>query len=191
MRVVIKPAGLFMLIAAFAVLCGLAFWGRPRPLTAGAKAPSATTDLFGGGTWELLVIAPGAGAMKERVDIVPGVSEPTRVYAVTLLKPVSNPWELNIHLPTSAAVVKGEKLRMTFRARSADAVPLVMNFEQNSEPYIKSVTRDIRTASEWGLHTIDFTAQAGYAPKTSHTTLYCGLKPGTVEIADMRLTRRP
>lgn len=184
MRVVIKPAGLLILIAVIAALSCLVFFGRPRPqsATVGEAPPAksasagASSDLYAGHIWELTPGEAGTSSMEERTGAVPGVGEPVKIYKINILKPTKDPWGVSVHLPTPAAVTKGEKLRMTFRARSADKVPFVANFEQNSDPYTKSVSQEINTTEKWELYTVDFEALENYAPDASHTTLHCGIK---------------
>ncbi|MBC8139552.1 MAG: hypothetical protein H8F28_27040 [Fibrella sp.] len=196
MRVVIKPAGLFILIAIAAILFSLILFGilRPRPAAVAqkqlAKQPvTSATDIYTGQTWELLVLVNGIGGMTENMGAVPGATEPVKIYTLTLNTAPKEPWQFALHLPTPAPVVKGEKLRLTFRARSKDAVPVVVNFEQNSLPYAKSVTQDESTTGEWKQYSVEFNAVDDYAPEASQVAIHCGLKVGTLEIADLHLYR--
>lgn len=196
MRVVIKPAGLFMLIAVIAALSCLAFFGFPRPQKAVvAETPTTpaatanTSDLIAGHAWSLAGGEPNAAEMKERTDAVPGVGEPVKIYTLLITKATKDPWGVGFHVATPVSLTKGEKLRLTLRARSPEAVPFIVNFEQNEEPYFKSVAQDIATTSEWKPYTVEFTVQEDYAPEKSHTTLHCGVKAGTLELADLHLYR--
>jgi hypothetical protein len=198
MRVVIKPAGLLILVAVIAALSCLVFFVRTRPQSAtGGEAPppaksasaGASSDLYAGHIWELTPGEAVTSSMEERTDAVSGVGEPVKIYKIKIQKPTKDPWGVSLHLPTPAAVTKGEKLRMTFRARSSDKVPFVANFEQNGEPYTKSVSQEINTTDKWELYTFDFAALESYAPEKSHTTLHCGIQKGVLEVADLHLIR--
>lgn len=198
MRVVIKPAGLLILIVVIAVLASLAFFGLPRtPTAAVARTASpaknansaAGSDLLRGERWNLAVTVAEAAELKEHTGAVPGVGEPVTIHTIRLKKTVPNPWGISLHLPTPAAIVKGEKLKLTFRARSEDAAPFTANFEQNSAPHPKSGTLNVSTTREWNLYTMDFVSTDKYAPEASQTTFHVGMKTGTLEIADIRLRR--
>lgn len=196
MRVVIKPAGLFILITVIAALSCLAFFGLPRIKTPAASAPAtarpttvATDDLYTNRAWELTTTDPEAAEMIENKESVPGVGEPVNVYRITTKKAVKDPWTVSFRMITPANIVKGETLRMTFRARSPESAPLTANFEQSSEPYTKSVTQNITTTTQWKPYTVEFKSVDNYAPEKSHTTFHCAFKTGTIEITDLHLHR--
>lgn len=199
MRVVIKPAGLFIIIVVIAALSSFAFFGMPRPRTAAvaqtsdkperAKLPAAATDLFGEGVWKLAMSVPETAELQVSTGAVPGVGEPVKIHRVLVKKAVTNPWDVTLFQVTPATLVKNEKLRLTFRARSDDAAPFTANFEQNSAPHPKSGALEVSTTREWNLYTLEFASLDNYAPNKSQTTFHLGLKKGTLEVADMHLYR--
>lgn len=197
MRVVIKPAGLLILVTVIAALSCLVFFGRSRPQSvAEAQPPVAQSpetksdkDLYAGAIWTLNAGDATTASMKELTASVPGVGEPVKIYSLQIIKPTENPWGISLHLPTPSPIKKGEKLRITLRARSADKVPFIVNFEQNAEPYNKSTTQTINTTPEWEQYTVDFEAVEDYDVEKSHTTFHCGAKKGLLEIADLHLNR--
>ncbi|MBC8139551.1 MAG: hypothetical protein H8F28_27035 [Fibrella sp.] len=198
MRVVIKPAGLLILIVIIATLSSVAFFGMPRPRAAAvaktadksdsAKSPTGL-NFYGDRAWGLAAITPEAAELQVSTGAVPGVGEPVKIYKVLVKKATENPWDVSLFLPTPATLAKNEKLRLTFRARSDDAVPCIANFEQNSAPYPKSGELKVATTRDWNQYTLEFASRDNYAPDKSHTTFHLGTKKGMIEIADMRLER--
>ncbi|MCC5613385.1 carbohydrate binding domain-containing protein, partial [Nostoc sp. CHAB 5834] len=129
--------------------------------------------------------------MKERTDTVPRLGGPVKVYVIKIQRQMANPWEVNLYRVTPAVITRGERLRITFRARSADKVPFIVNFERYGEPYTKSVSQKINTTDKWQKYTVDFTAIESYPAEKSYTTFQCGIKRGNLEIADLHLVRVP
>jgi hypothetical protein len=196
MRVVIKPAGFFVLFVAIAALSVLAFWrlshsGVPvvNAETVTERVPESGTDLVPDKDWKFVSLSLGSGAMVAREEKIPGVAAPVKVRAITLKTPVEKPWGIAYNASVPVAVAKKETLRLVFWARSTDAVPFVVHFEEATAPHTKSASKEIAATNTWTQHTVRVPVIADYAAGKSQVTFHCGMKIGTVELADIHLYR--
>ena len=202
MRIVIKPAGIFLLVGVLAVLLAVAVLNRPRPDVASAPslpAPSAPAssasiakavrgDAKPVTVGELKVeISPTLGILKTWREAMPGAKNTVPVYAIQDIAKVADPWNVAAQSPVSEAIPENAPLRLEFWARSPDVTKCTANYEEKKPPFDKSLTQEVALSAKWKRYSLPFRATRAYEAEGSQISFHCGFAPGTVQIADIQL----
>lgn len=193
MRIVLKPAGVILLIVMIGILASFSLFNKRQSLEATSTVTDAQSSLSPDArlimddSMQLTVSSSQSADMVESKETITGVAKPVVVYKIHVKKTVKDPWNAAIFTSLVSPVAKGEKLRLVFHARSADAGTFAAIFEQNSEPYTKSVNQVIQPNKEWREYSLPFTPLADYGKEKAQITFHLGYKIQTVEVANIRL----
>jgi GH35 family endo-1,4-beta-xylanase len=111
----------------------------------------------------------------------------TRALQVTTLRQPDQPWLLKVHAATTAPVAKDDVLLATFQARcasaSGDEAAADFVFEQDGQPFVKSVEFPITVGRQWKKFQIPFASRGDYPAGQADFNFRLGYPPQTLEIA--------
>lgn len=212
MKLVIKPAGILLLCISLGVLVFLAVRNRGLEGTTGAAPPPAGKPAAVAGAapatgstsatplppvdwkkarhilepdiasqnWRMLLTSGGAEAEQNVVEA--SVKGHPFARRVTIKKTGPNPWDIQIAHPLSTTFKKGQRLRLTYFARSPESCPITAVVEQAQKPYEKLAYREAQLTPEWVQYNEEWEQNQDTPSDWAHIDFQVGKKPGKVEI---------
>jgi hypothetical protein len=188
MRVVIKPAGAIILTLAIAALSVFAFqgWRRANAPTYSALPPPGE-DRLAATRWGSMANPKEIAEFQERQETVVGGDGTVPVYKVRVKKVPKNPWDVQWLGRAQTELREGEPLRLVFQARSPDKCSVNVACQESKAPYGRTGGGMISLTGKWTTYTIPFRAVRDYKSDEFQVALQCGIKTGTIEIADVHL----
>ncbi len=149
----------------FSVSCGL-FCAH----SAGAAAP----DLLGSASWALLS-PPGSAHLNGKPAGM------TPVLNVTVTKPASPYYQIQLTHDISAGVPAGTRIRCQFMARSATHSTFHAVIEKRTAPYTHLADQQITLTPAWKAYTLTASVPAAYGPRGMAARLQIGQQAGSFE----------
>jgi hypothetical protein len=206
MRVILKPAGLICLVGAFAVLATVALWKKDAaaptvgaPGAAASSSPSAPSTAPGRPLPAGVLLTPDIASDNWKPLITTGKSSSSVVDAtvpghprarrIVVEEAGANPWDVQFAHPLDAPFRKGDRLRLTYWARSKDSCPMTTAVEQSAEPYDKIVYKQEQLTPEWKQYTEEWEQQSDTPPGWAKVDFQVGAKAGEIEITGVILRR--
>ncbi|MBC8140938.1 MAG: hypothetical protein H7Y38_05800 [Armatimonadetes bacterium] len=202
MKIVLKPGGIFFLVGIVTLLIvSIMMSPRPRPASAPILPDAATVDAP---VPTVNPVAPKAsislggfqqagdstlGAFTSRTEALPGTAKPVAVNAVQTLKLPTNGWDVAAHVVVTEVLPAKASLRLVFWARSVKAGSFAAHHEETKSPYEKSLSQTIETTPEWKRFDLPFQTTRVYNANESQIAFHFGFAPGTIEVADIRLSQ--
>ena len=158
-RVSLAPRAAFGLLCLSGVFC---------LLSAGAAAP----DLLGSASWTLLS-PPGAAHLNGKPA--------GPVLSVTVIKPISPYYQIQLTRDITAGVPAGTRLRCQFWARSATRSAFHAVIEKRTAPYTHFTDQQITLSPSWKEYAFTTPPLAASAPRAMAARLQIGQQAGTLE----------
>ena len=163
-------------------------------ITAGfAPLIHAQTSLLpAGGMVSLALQRPDAASATRSVVPVAGQSFPQAVRVATAKLP-SNPWNIQLSVPTAASVAAGDVLagEIWLRRMAPSSGPALAElvFEKAGPPYDQSLVRVLpEEAGVWTRYRFAFTSKAAYASAGAQFNIRLGYALQTLEMGGLTLT---
>jgi hypothetical protein len=183
-RIIVKPAGAIVLLAAITILVVLAI--RDTPLN----------PFRGMGQSGISVLAPiedwnivGADVAGSRMSLVQVTGQPFKraIHAETTRTP-QNPWLAQIQNKGVSPVHKGDVLMATFYGRVLSGTgQIAFILEQNSAPFEKSSDESLTLSQEWHLYRLPFQSHQDLNADQIGINIQLGFSAQTVELGDIRV----
>jgi hypothetical protein len=181
MRVVVKPAGLLILLLSLGVLAFLAFGKFDTKKTQSLSPPvRRSNDLVSPVAFSVSGELGAKLVKLTPVDLPTGAKEGVRV---TLTRKLKQRWDVQLIRNLRVAVPAGQSLTFSFKARSKTRNKICAVYEQAAAPYPKSLEKDIILTPEWTDYTFTFTTPA-YAAAGAGYRLQIAYDKGEFEFAD-------
>ena len=147
-----------------------------------AYAGPAASDLLTGSPWTLLS-PPGSARMN-------GTPAGTaQVLHVTVLKPSSPYYQIQLTHDIAAAFPAGTHLHYRFWARSATHSIFHAVIEKRTAPYTHLIDQQITLTPVYKQYTFTTTIPAAYGPRGIAARLQVGQRAGTFDFKDLTVTR--
>jgi hypothetical protein len=108
--------------------------------------------------------------------------------ATVLPVPNSNPWDITLRQDVAAPLNQGTPITLRFWARSPEGLPFSAALTENSPEHDKSLTKDFVLTPQWQEYVISGKALENYEAKANYIEFFMSYRPGTYEIAGIRLT---
>lgn len=105
---------------------------------------------------------------------------------VTVAKPITPDYSIEISAVVPAAVQDGQVLRLHFWGRSATHNPIRAVYEKYGDPYTKSLNRSLALTPQWKVYAFALTTPA-YPAGGAAVRFVVGQQAGTVELAGIKL----
>jgi hypothetical protein len=209
MRVVLKPLGVVVLVAAFATaLVAPRLMGSRAPnapATPGAEPTAAAppqkksapgqavaaageSSLLRAADWKFYTEPPAQAdrAALAGADLPSSSASGSRFTVRTVGK---NPWNVGFNnILTAESFRAGETLTVTFHARSRTRSQVCALLQENSAPYAHCWKRYVSLTPEWKEYRFSFRA-ARYERGGALFAIFLGFAPGTIDMTDVRLVR--
>jgi Carbohydrate binding domain len=216
MKVILKPAGVAIVLGAFSALVYLALPRKAQQPTA-VPAPTAATGAVtnakptaGAGqelstrpavavnwTGAKRILAPNITGPNWRQLTSKGKAENKVVPAtvaghpfarrITVTDLGSNPWDVQIAHPLDVAFKKGSHVRLTYWGRSKDRCTVAAVVEQAAEPYTKIATRVTKLTPEWKQYAEEWAPTADTEPGWAHIDFQVAYQTGELELTGVEL----
>lgn len=110
-----------------------------------------------------------------------------RAVRATTLRQPEQLWRLKVQAATVAPVAKDDVLLATFQARcasaSGDEAAADFVFEQDGQPFVKSVEFSVTVGRQWQKFQIPFVSRGTYPAGQADVNFRLGYPPQTIEIA--------
>jgi len=215
MKVILKPAGLMVVLASFGLLAFIALPKKtPEAGNSSAPSPGSAPVVTSGGApaAKLATAAPTskvnwskakrilepditgnnwrqlAGKGHMELSVVPaGVPGHAFARRLVVSEAGANPWDLQIAHPLDVAFTKGQRVRLSFWARSTSKSPLMAVVEQAAEPYTKITTRSVSLTPQWQQFSEEWQQIENTAPGWAHLDFQVGSQKGELEITGVVL----
>lgn len=215
MKVILKPAGVVFVLAAFGVLVFVALPKKINTMSPSsppdAPATTAVAAPSGGGGPELSTrTSSKVNWSKAKQILKPDITGPNWRMLVGKGKMVntvvpssidghqfarhltietlgSNPWNLQIAHPLEVAFKKGTHVRLTYWGRSKDSCTLAAVVEQAGEPYTKITSRTAKLTPEWKQYSEEWEQTADTEPGWAHINFQVGYQVGELELTGVEL----
>lgn len=111
---------------------------------------------------------------------------------VKVPKDVGPFWGVQVRHTVQTPIAKGDTLWATFSLRCIESMTgegqAQLDFEENSEPYDKSVSQVVYAPATWESYEIPFTAAQDYQPGTGQVAFQLGFEWQTIELGGFTLT---
>jgi hypothetical protein len=150
-------------------------------LLGGAPAGAAAADLFAGSAWALL---RPAGAADLKTVSAPG----GKILHVTVRRPVTAYYQIQLTHDIAAAVPAGATLRYEFSARSTTKNPIHAVIEKRTAPYTHLLDKPITLTPAWKKYAFSARVPTAYAKNGLAARLQLGQKKGEIEFKGLTLT---
>ncbi|MBQ9813955.1 MAG: endo-1,4-beta-xylanase [Thermoguttaceae bacterium] len=104
-----------------------------------------------------------------------------------------NPWDVGFRVPLNAPVEKGEVLTLSFKARTiaaqteAGLAKIRVFFEQNTDPFTKSLFKQVEIGREFKEYSFSFSSVNNYESGRCAFGIFMGDLVQTLEVADVKL----
>jgi GH35 family endo-1,4-beta-xylanase len=156
------PVILLALMALTLSACNAPRINPAPPPNPTGKLPDGGVDVIGADTFAALQGA-SSDAVKLETITVQGQSF-QNAWRVTGLKPIEQPYFSQLSASNTVAIAKDDVMIVQFWARSTSVQPAQTEFvfEQNTDPYDKSVSVGVSLSAQWTLYSVPFKAQADY-----------------------------
>lgn len=220
MKIILKPAGVVVVLASFGVLAFIALPRKTEPVpvapTPGAPEPATASvvNVAGGGAelstrtrakvdWSKAkqILKPditgpnwrmlvGKGKMEN--SVVPSSIAGHRFARRLVIGQLgSSSWDLQIAHPLDVAFKKGSHVRLTYWGRSKDSCTLAAVVEQAGDPYTKITSRTAKLTPEWKQYAEEWEQTADTKPGWAHINFQVGYKVGELELTGVELVEVP
>jgi curved DNA-binding protein CbpA len=100
----------------------------------------------------------------------------------------SNPWDITLRQDIASPMSQGSPLTLRFWARSPESLPFSASVTENTPEHDKSLTKDFALTPDWREYVISGKALENYGPRANYVEFFMSYRPGTYEIAGVRLT---
>jgi endo-1,4-beta-xylanase len=138
----------------------------------------------------LRAFSPGGDVANSQTIPVTGQPFQTALQVMTTRTP-PNPWDIQVVVPTSAPVRKGDTIELSVSVRliapNDGSVRVGVGFEAASAPYTKSLDEVLPPSANWVRIDLPFRSVADYAPGAAHMHVLLGYSRGTVDLAGFSL----
>jgi Carbohydrate binding domain len=220
MNVILKPAGVVVVLATFGVLAFVALPKKkeresvapPPRAPVSVTSPAASGD---GSNIELStrssakidwkkakqILQPDITGSNWRMLVGKGKMENTVVPSsiaghsfarrLVVKELGANAWDLQIAHPLEVAFKKGSHVRLTYWGRSKDRCSLAAVVEQAQEPYTKITSRNVTLSPEWKQYAEEWQQTADTEPGWAHINFQVGYKSGELELTGVQLVEVP
>ncbi len=115
----------------------------------------------------------------------------SRAVSVAVPAASADPWGVQLHHTPTEAIAEGDALLATFTLRCTESMTgegqVQFDFEQNDEPYDKSVTQVVYAPTEWKTFQIPFEAAQDFPAGTAQAAFQLGFRRQTIEFGGFRL----
>ena len=171
-----RLASILLAVANLCTVTGASSQTAPTPLDAFAKSVPGT--LINDPTrldWQ--VYGPGVAVKSIREPSIPGGQAANQI---TIPKRGANPYETSANVPLTTTVAVGEKVVMSFFARTISAetddgqAVVTVRFQQNAAPYSGFGDTTLRLGKDWKLYEV---------PTTATTALAKGIGVGVFQLS--------
>lgn len=216
MRVVLKPAGLVVILAALVGMAALVIWqanarGGQTPAKAGTTGAGSGKSVAGKTTPEsvgmdtadfktaklvidptaqpwTLATQPPAEASKDEynADDLPGDIKHAVRVKVTKVDSVKF-WCAQLIKRVPQEIPEGRNLAVRFWARSKTSTPVHVVFETGYVPHEPELDKIIAFTPEWKEYTIRFRTRLDHTKVNANFCLKAGITPGEVEVSQVRV----
>lgn len=135
--------------------------------------------------WLQMITPPTAGEKGVESDItVVDASVPghPRARHIDILAVNGKPWHIQIARPLSVPLKKGDRIRLTFWARSKNSCPVSAVVEQNAAPYTKVIFQTEMLTPEWKQYTEEWTQVTNTPENWAKMDFQLGHKVGEIEL---------
>ena len=129
--------------------------------------------------WELSQSGGGIAALK--------TDAAGDALTVTITKPTLPFYMIQLSQPVAAPAAEGDRIRFSFRARSASGNPLRAVIELSGAPYDAATALDVTATPEWREYSAESEANRAYASGELSARLQCGQQAGAIEFAAVRV----
>jgi GH35 family endo-1,4-beta-xylanase len=129
--------------------------------------------------WEL--VQGGGGSAKLKTDAAGDA------LTLTIEKATSPFYLIQLSQPVAAPAAEGDRIRFSFRARSASRNPLRAVIELSGPPYEAVTALDVTATPEWREYSAESEANRGYESGELSARLQCGGQRGVIEFAAVRV----
>jgi hypothetical protein len=216
MRVILKPAGLAIILVAFASLSVMLIWSRKAANNANSSGQNtagntaAATSASSGASSSSLAAAPSPTPGNWRKILEPDIASPQwrslltstnalvevvdadvpdhpKARRVTMAKIGQKPWEIQIAHPLDAAFQKGWHIRLSFFARSKQSCSMAAVVEQAKDPYTKVMYRKVDLTPNWKQYTEEWVQESDTPSGWAHVDFQTGYKVGEIEITGVAI----
>lgn len=217
MKVILKPAGLLVVLASFGLLAFIALPKKAPEVSGGAvpvsgKAPASTSTVGAGVDSSLATAAPStkvdwskakrilepditgknwrelSGKGKMALTVVPAnVKGHPFARHIVVSEPGANAWDLQIAHSLEVAFAKGHRVRLSFWARSKSANSMLAVVEQAGEPYTKLATKTVSLTPQWQQFFEEWQQVENTSSGWAHVDFQFGQQAGELEITGVVL----
>jgi hypothetical protein len=108
--------------------------------------------------------------------------------ATVLPRPGSTPWDITLRQDIDSPLSQGSPLTLRFWARSPESLPFSASVTENTPEHDKSLTKDFALTPDWREYVISGKVLENYDAKANYVEFFMSYRPGTYEIAGIRLT---
>ncbi|MES2464755.1 MAG: hypothetical protein V4671_29680 [Armatimonadota bacterium] len=194
MRIILKPAGLAILLCAVVGLALLAF-GRfssrvgstaaekPEKLT-GSRLISPEAE-----KWTLSTQKPAAAKMSMFLDKSLKGDPHALHLVVTAVDPVKY-WSAQLIKRVPAPVEANHDMIVRFWGRSKTKTPAYIVFEEGASPHTTELNKVVRFTPEWKLYECPFVTTKDHTDIHANFCVNAGISPGEIDLASMEVNDR-
>lgn len=106
---------------------------------------------------------------------------------------VTNSWDIQFTIKTNAAILKDDVLLAVFWVRGIESsdetgeVRTEFIFEQDSDPWTKSVTHPLVAVGDWKQYFLPFKSEADYSAGDAAVKFRLGYSPQTIQIGGLQV----
>lgn len=102
--------------------------------------------------------------------------------------PNSNPWDITLRQDVDSPLSQGSPITMRFWARSPESLPFSAALTENTPEHDKSLSKDFVLTPQWQEYELSGKVLENYGAKANYVEFFMSYRPGTYEIAGIRLT---
>lgn len=200
MRIIIKPAGLAVILIGFFVALLTPFIMRGRTSNANVSPASALLDSTAAfpttqGTKASPLLGDGWKAYNEKDTLcqfkpLDAPDLPARpAYHLDVQRVGTQPWNVGFNNGLSGGAIReGEQLRFRFWGRAPGRSKICILLQKNVAPFPHCWKQYVALEPQWKQYEFTFQSTA-YAPEEALATILLGMDVGTVELAGIQLER--
>ncbi len=151
------------------------------------QLPDGGLDVIGTDTFAAL---KGGSSNAVQLEIIDVADKPfAKAWRVTGLQPVEQPYSSQLSADNVLAISKDDTMIVQFWARStsSQAAQTEFVFEQNTDPYDKSVGIGVRLTPQWVLYSVPFKAVQDYPVGTGAARFRLGYNNQSFELGGVIL----
>ena len=191
MRVMLKPGGKALVVAAILLIGGVSLAKFKKPstaaLAAGNRLPGSSVIDPNAAHWTLATQKPAVATMKMINDADVPSGDPHALHMeVTSVDPVKY-WAAQLIKSVPDEVHADRSMTVRFWGRSKTSTPVYIVFEEGQPPHAAELSKVVKLTPDWKEYSLPFRTTKDHVDIHANFCIKAGIAAGEFDISQMRV----